>query len=83
MKIDVTAEDIKQGVKGSAMSCPIALAVQRKRGYHGATVGYSTCGAVGRGNWVLPKVARDFIAGFDNGREVAPFSFNLKRRMSK
>ena len=88
MKITVTKEDIKRGIRQSPFSCPIALALERKR----VNVDAVKEGAVFLHEWEdpepgcesgdqvkisLPLKAKNFIGDFDNGYPVKPFTFNL------
>lgn len=80
MKINVTAEDIRLGKRGTPNSCPIARAIKRRLTNRDVWVSDSEV-------WVkvpfrryvdLPKEARDFVKDFDRSRDVKPFSFNLE-----
>ena len=79
MKIEVTPDDIAHGLMRSTSRCPIALAVQRTTGesalVYTTSVVLSPNGANRRRIWT--KEIIDFIAAFDFGREVKPFSFEL------
>jgi hypothetical protein len=80
MRIEVTQEDIDRGIPFSHTSCPIACAVQRTFGQPCWV--YTHRMAVFTG---LPDVSRyalsgecvDFIARFDAGKKVEPFSFTV------
>jgi hypothetical protein len=80
-EIDVTNEDIREGVHGSAYLCPVARAVSRAIGIR-PELGDVLIGPlnisiprhrVGR----LPDVVSDFIRDFDQHRPVHPFQFRL------
>jgi hypothetical protein len=76
MKIIVTAEDIKEGLRVSAEYCPIALAAQRAGLCEYPLVGERriTClHAVYR----LPIEACNFIFAFDRYEAVEPFEFDI------
>ena len=80
MRIDVTEEDIQEGVKCDCDACPIARAVRRATGDQTLSVmGYG----VYRGAMLIgrfPKKATDFVISFDSDDSVKPFSFNLDMR---
>ncbi len=91
--IEVTADDIRLGEKRSLCFCPVARAIARLRGTapvnadEEANVIVSTVSADipdeddGDGPWVsycMPPEAAAFIEAFDNGREVAPFTFTAR-----
>lgn len=80
MKIDVTAEDIDNGVPGECGRCPVALAIARKLGLVGAgiRVGPSAVRIRFDGARDLPAVARVFVEAFDWDRPVEPFSFEIE-----
>lgn len=77
MKIQVTANNIRQGAHSSAY-CPIALAIKE-------VVGRDKRVLVGRGSvsvagsdYRLPEAARTFIDHYDGGMVgVSPFEFEL------
>lgn len=74
--VHVTQADIDAGVPSNSCGCPVALAVQRvcKPRVRVAT-GSMT---VGQAFFVLPDVAFRFVADFDAGRPVAPFTFEVQ-----
>lgn len=76
MRIEVTEEDIRVGVLGSSHDCPIAQAF-RRCGYHDVVVDEVFAHFPDR-YLVLPDEAVAFIAAFDSGLSVAPFSFELE-----
>lgn len=77
MVINVTAEDISNGIPGSACYCPIALAIKRiKPSYYNATVGEMTILA-GSNFFFMPSDAMNFIKRFDSALKVEPFSFEV------
>lgn len=77
IKIRVTQEDIDNGIRYKAESCPINHAARRAFNVDCSTqrtfiyVGYATHRAF------LPETARDFIYHFDFGHPVAPFEFEI------
>jgi hypothetical protein len=84
IKVKVTADDIKRGVRNSCSLCPIARALKRVR-----PAGYKRAAVIAGGGWLLfrtetktlmadtPKTARYFISRFDNVKKVKPISFTL------
>lgn len=82
MTITVTKQHIKHGRHNDACLCPIALALAEQ------------CPVEQGDEWVvgpefivcnsamhdLPELAQQFIADFDNKREVKPFSFEVNVR---
>lgn len=81
MRIAVTQENIDKGVRGETSNCPIALAV-KALGYEYVCVGAESVDAL-RGSdgraflWYLPNEATSFVHAFDEGRKVAPFTFDF------
>ncbi len=77
--VEVKDTHIKEGVKCACMSCPIALAIidATKAKAHEVFVGGSYVDLYGR-HRQLPDAARQFIADFDCGMPVIPFSFELE-----
>lgn len=77
--VDVTAEDIAEGSPNFCQFCPIARAIKRVvRGFVSVSV-KTTLVFFGEAATPadLPKTAVDFIANFDAGAKVTPFSFEL------
>jgi len=78
VKIEVTADDIKNGDKRTCVSCPVALALGRALGsyafagpislfpYSGSTLRIDT-----------PDEVIQFMTNFDAGLPVQPFSFTI------
>lgn len=81
MKIEVTQQDIDNGVPGDAESCPVALACQRTiPGCHDLTVGDDTIEFDIDGDAMafdLPAEVATFVHRFDCKDAVAPFAFDL------
>lgn len=78
--VNVTAQDIKNGRVGDPCSCPIARAINRKRGYSRARVGYSLLIAhtpEGLRKFYLPFHVTQKVLDFDQGESVQPFTFEL------
>lgn len=77
MKIDVTDEDIAQGVRRSALRCPVQRAavrtLQRQVSVHKGIIIIEP-----EGFWFrLPKQAQEAIAAYDQGELMVPFSFDM------
>jgi hypothetical protein len=75
MKIDVTQEDIANGVREDGTSCPIALACERA-GLYAPNVDNEI--ATDEGNYNMTAEAIRFIEDFDSGQPVKPFSFETE-----
>lgn len=78
MKIQVTQEHIKCGLRMTGYNCPVALAIQETLNmgtvYVQADVWYIF---VGDKQHITPLDVRNFIYLFDSGKPVQPFSFEL------
>ncbi len=85
LHIQVTEDDIKQGIKGKCDGCPIVLAINRQLmdncfAYVNGSIGkiyvkspfHQLC------VFSIPIVAYQFIAAFDSDRNVGPFSFDIE-----
>lgn len=81
--VQVSTKDIQEGIKESCLFCPVAIAVNRamkktenlfSRAW---LVGSNDLTFQGK-KYSLPKAAVNAIADFDNGRLVAPFSFEIE-----
>lgn len=87
VKIDVTAEDIANGVPSNCGKCPIALALLRVvpspivLNVDGDSVSFclpsKPSGLHPHAASDLPFVAQWFVQDFDNGQPVVPFSFDF------
>lgn len=79
MIINITQEHINRGQKCRAHRCPMALAVQDQLNLSPGLVAvtqytlYIDCKAL-----TLPPAASNFVKSFDAGREVSPFTFEVK-----
>lgn len=73
MRVKVTQRHINTGRRNSPWSCPIAKAVRGATG-RTASVGPSEF-SVGKRTYRLPARSRRFIARFDWGSPVKPFTF--------
>lgn len=82
LEIDVTADDILNGVREDALACPVALAAMRATGCgHVMTDGDvlridESGGETMEGN--LPDSVAEFVSRFDRGDPVLPFSFGVE-----
>ena len=82
MRIRVTKQHIKYGIRGSTSWCPVARAC-RASGLQGADVGddeldFMVEAFSRRVRTALPPEAIQFIADFDDGKSVAPFEFEIE-----
>lgn len=76
--IEVSAEDIANGIPTAACSCPVALAVHRLLGPGEVTVTADAHGAwieADGSTWVLLDPGHRFIELFDDGLPVQPGTF--------
>lgn len=80
MKISVTEEDIRTGVRRSCTTCPIANATRRVCGDKivWANTYTITIGLTEGKVFKTPGKAKEFILDFDNGNPVEPFEFELE-----
>jgi len=80
MKINVTQNDIDNGIPQNPWSCPIANAIKReaiKREQNAnVSVGTGRIKIDGR-RWRTTKVMIKFIKDFDNGKIVKPHCFKI------
>lgn len=81
--IEVTDDDIFDGIQSSCHNCPIALAASRIN--IARIISVNSTSMVVRNTYsrngdfiVLPIEAIDFIAAFDTNQEVEPFSFEIE-----
>ena len=77
MKFKVIQEDIDEG-SHDALSCPIALAINRATGSNNAFCGIKSWGFVGDIEWPLTKEMFQFLANYDHGKPVGPQEFEVK-----
>ena len=75
--ITVTLEDIAKGERGSACSCPIALAIKRATNQRCHVSPTLFCFERDLYDKPLPRVAGQFVIAFDGNKPVEPFSFEL------
>lgn len=79
VRVLVTPEDILNGDRRMALSCPLARATSRAVGCE-VSIG-SMSATLYRKQWVnvdLPESARAFRQNFDEGHVVAPISFDIR-----
>lgn len=76
-RVHVTADHIQHGLRARCDTCPIALALTAafpgQRAWVDTGIAY-----IGKRLILLPKAARTFIAEFDAGKKVEPFTFEVK-----
>jgi hypothetical protein len=77
MTIEVTQDDIDRGRSQSFTECPIAIACRRATGMTILISNEYAYIDAWHEQSHLPQAARWFVAGFDNGCRVHPFSFEL------
>lgn len=78
MKIEVTREDINNGVPSNPWRCPIGLAISRALGIDDPDDGPGV-DEYFIGNWKTPTEARLFQQAFDAGKpNLQPFTFDLE-----
>jgi hypothetical protein len=84
--VEVTSDDIANGVKGNCSRCPVALAIARLPRFssHSVTVGLITAVThdfAGREtNFIMAEEASSFIGQFDAGKPVIPFTFTMEAK---
>ena len=85
MKVKVTKKDILEGNAGSAETCPIALALERKFGRK-PCIAVSTSGiTIGCKEYRVPEHIAEWIDDFDSAKKenrstMKPFTFTLNER---
>lgn len=81
--INVTAEDIENGVALSCKHCPVSVALRRISGAYWAHTDQTEI-RIGKNDvlksdsYPTPKEVKEFITAFDRDKEVAPFTFQLR-----
>lgn len=84
IRIEVTAEDIREGKPKMCSECPVARAISRAFG--GAVFAVASNRTFGMHSFALsgpyriarlPKHVESFVRQFDCGESVSPFSFDL------
>jgi hypothetical protein len=78
MIVRVTEHHIKNGKVGDGCNCPVALAMKDCLNSHLAFVDIDTL-SIAPGQYIVtPKIVKDFICDFDDGKSVAPFEFDFE-----
>lgn len=75
IQIDVTAQDIAEGMPRQPTRCALALAGARAFRGPVSVVGWGIY--AGDLAALLPREAQHFVSDYDKGRPVQPFSFTL------
>lgn len=79
--VEVTEDDIRQGIRGECGTCPLARALNRVVESQWKVKVYSFHAqledAADLWEAVLPNSAEDFVASFDRGGPGEPFAFDL------
>jgi hypothetical protein len=77
--VDVTQEDIDNGIPAHGTHCPVAIAIERATGgkYVGVAAGITFPNGNGK-SVVMPDFVHEWYLAFDYGKHVEPFSFDLK-----
>lgn len=78
IKINVTKEHIRRGVRRSMCDCPIALALKEALLTKDVSVTSSQM-IVNHLMFMTDLADARFIKGFDEGKTVRPYSFSLRR----
>lgn len=90
LTVNVTSDDIKNGVRKDPRCCPIARAVNRTLDIEDGVEVYefyiqtddytiTGYGDIHREIYALPKNAVEFICDFDSSKPVEPFEFTAQR----
>ena len=81
VQIDVTQEDLDEGVRCSFRKCPIARAIRRVFGGSWSVGSYTAVYRDDSRSFIysvdLPREATVFMRAFDTGDMLAPFSFEV------
>jgi len=78
LKVNVRASHIARGEREQCETCPIALAIRaitRRRAQVSDLIEVDTQPGMTHRFYTMPKKAHKFIARFDAGRTVRPFTF--------
>lgn len=78
MLINVTKEDIREGIPCNSRACPVGRAIFNKV-KKAINVG-TTFIVIGGSIYQMPRKVRYFIKRFDYNKNVTPFSFTLRKR---
>lgn len=76
VNVEVTAEDIAQGVAADCQRCPVALALKRATGEDWRVGSYEAEKVAIR--VPLPMRVRAWTLALDTGEPVEPFSFEIE-----
>jgi hypothetical protein len=78
--VEVTAEDIEQGMPGVTDACALALAIRRVTGepFLVGAHGFGISEDEDDDDIALPVHVVEFRREYDRGNEVTPFSFTLE-----
>lgn len=88
--VEVCREDIESGLKMDCGACPVARAVSRalhkevELEWIWIAAAYDQISVGVRGlevEYKTPPAVTEFMRGFDNGRDVEPFSFTTRLRV--
>ena len=82
IRIEVTEDDIRKGIKFSAHSCPLALALKRALNHPNAWIGPDSFGVADDSLGRTPPTAITFIKTFDGGNKVEPFVFWIPKPLN-
>lgn len=77
IKVNVTALDIRDGVRSDIGACPIARAVKRSKRSRGDVWAGPVHISTGLLVYKTPPNVRQWMENYDDGREVEPFTFEL------
>lgn len=79
MKIEVTAEHIRDGERSQPSLCPVALALRQRFGCDCHVGSHTAVWVEAGGRFVvdLPESATKFVNEFDAGLAVEPFGFAI------
>lgn len=83
MRIEVTQEDIDNGIPEDCWRCPVARAVCRVLSASESDIsvdGVNITHFLGPGDWIdypTPQLVNEFIEAFDAKSTVIPFSFDI------
>ncbi len=78
-RLYVSKKDIKNGERGEATSCPIALALKRKFKTENVSVGGSDDITINNILFTDGQRVSEFVRDFDNGADVSPTRLTLTR----
>jgi len=80
IRVEITREDIKTGIRKDPCNCPIAKAFKHSTDFiwvevKPATITFDT--GQGYRFMLLPRKVQKFIEKFDKGMKVKPFTFEV------